>query len=170
MATLFNYVGPDSIRLAARSSPRGTLITSPALLADWMQTHRDDDRGWVTYTISENGNLLIAPRRSEHVACAGGGPVQAAGEMRFGPHGEVLEVTNNSTGFCPAEDCWSAVESALNAAGLRHPGEFTFVAVFRRCTRCESRNLVKDDWFVCAICSADLPRNWNFELGSAAPC
>ncbi|MBM4356144.1 MAG: hypothetical protein FJ109_20525 [Deltaproteobacteria bacterium] len=164
MMRLFHYVGPESIRIAARSSPAGCKIDSTTALANWWRENRDDERGWVTYTITANGDLLIAPRRSEHVACAGGGPVRAAGEMRFGHQSDVLEVTNNSTGFCPAEDCWPAVHSALEAAGLRHPGGFTFVAIFRRCPKCGGRNLVKDDWFVCALCDAELPLTWNFEL------
>lgn len=164
MVALFNYVGPVAIRLALQGAPTGMRINSANTLADWLRHHKDDDGGWVTYVISADGNLLIAPRRSEHVACAGGGPVLAAGEMRLDSKGVVTEVTNNSTGFCPAEDCWPAVRSALDSAGLEHPGEFTFVAVFRRCSRCGSRNLVKDHWFVCAICNADLSPTWNFDV------
>ncbi len=170
MTPLFQYVGPDSIRVAAQSSPAGYRIESGTALATWWRDHRDDEHGWVTYTIAANGDLSIAPRRSEHVACAGGGPVRAAGEMRFSRDGDVLEVTNTSTGFCPAEDCWPAVQSALDAAGLRHPSGFTFVAVFRRCPKCSARNLVKDEWFVCELCNADLPRTWNFEPGSTTSC
>jgi transcription initiation factor TFIIIB Brf1 subunit/transcription initiation factor TFIIB len=33
---------------------------------------------------------------------------------------------------------------------------------FRRCPACGERNIVKDDWFVCGVCGADLPTVWNF--------
>lgn len=167
MSSLFPYVGPDAIRIDAQRSPAGRRIASRSTLADWQRGQLNDDDGWVTYTISASNDLSIAPRRSEHVACAGGGPVRAAGEMRFDLEGDVVEVTNNSTGFCPAEDCWPAVQAALDAAGLRHPGAFTFVAIFRRCPACSERNLVKDDWYVCELCNAELPRKWNFDDGPA---
>lgn len=35
----------------------------------------------------------------------------------------------------------------------------------RLCLGCGERNLVKDDWFECAMCGAELPALWNF--GSA---
>jgi hypothetical protein len=107
----------------------------------------------------------LAPRRSEHVACAGGRDVLAAGEIRLDGACAVAEVTNNSTGYCPPEDCWEAVRLALDAAGMQHPSGFTFVAHFRRCPRCRERNLVKDDWYVCAMCDAELPFEWNFGDG-----
>jgi hypothetical protein len=34
----------------------------------------------VTFAIDAKGSLRVADRRSEHVACAGGGPVLSAGE------------------------------------------------------------------------------------------
>jgi len=43
-----------------------------------------------------------------------------------------------------------------------HPGWFTTEIVFRRCERCDQRNVVKDDWFVCDVCGAGLPERWNF--------
>ena len=30
------------------------------------------------------------------------------------------------------------------------------------CPRCGERNVVKDGWFVCGVCGADLPAGWNF--------
>jgi DNA-directed RNA polymerase subunit RPC12/RpoP len=118
--------------------------------------------GWATYVVDLAGRLLVAPRRTEHVACASGEPVLAAGEIRFAADGEVVEVSNNSTGYCPAEDCWASVRAALENAEIRHPAEFTFAARFRRCPRCGERNLVKDDWYSCALCEAELPSVWNF--------
>jgi hypothetical protein len=50
-------------------------------------------------------------RRSEHVVCAGGGLVRAAGELRFElRHGSVVvaEASNQSTGYCPEPQSWTA--------------------------------------------------------------
>jgi hypothetical protein len=119
----------------------------------------------LTFVIDVGGILRLAPRRSEHVACAGGGPVLSAGEMTFGlgPDGwEVTEVTNLSTGYCPEADSWPAVARALDRTGVAHPGRFTDEFIFRRCPRCDGRNVVKDGDYTCAICGEALPSQWNF--------
>ncbi|RKH95581.1 hypothetical protein D7Y15_41915 [Corallococcus sp. AB030] len=108
--------------------------------------------------------MRLAPRRSEHVACAGGEEVLAAGEIRFhrglaGP--SVTDVSNQSTGYCPDTTCWTAVEWAFAKAGLNPSAGFTHEAVFRRCTQCGEINLVKEAWCVCVFCEADLPATWN---------
>ncbi|HKI30800.1 MAG TPA: hypothetical protein VKA46_02830 [Gemmataceae bacterium] len=108
----------------------------------------------------------MADRRSEHVACAGGKLVLSAGEMffRLSASGvQVVEVTNQSTGYCPEPESWPAVASALDRIGMMHPGRFTQEVVFRRCPACGERTVVKDGWFVCGLCGADLPADWNFE-------
>ncbi|WP_229830298.1 hypothetical protein [Actinoplanes ianthinogenes] len=113
--------------------------------------------------MSPAGILLLAPRNSEHVACAGGAPVLAAGEISFrhddGWH--VDQVTNQSTGYCPEPSCWPAVAAALDAAGIRHDDAFTAEFTFRRCPACAAVNLVKEDVFLCDLCGADLPPGWN---------
>ena len=43
-----------------------------------------------------------------------------------------------------------------------HPGKFTRAFEFRLCEACNERNLVKDGWFVCSMCEAELPAEWNF--------
>ena len=77
--------------------------------------------------------------------------------------GEVVGVTNQSTGFCPRPQSWPAVARALERVGLKHPGEFTAIYEFRRCDGCGEINVVKDDWFVCDLCEAELNCEWNFE-------
>jgi hypothetical protein len=112
------------------------------------------------------GVLRLAPRRSEHVACAAGQPVLAAGEIGFVERGSVWsvgEVSNHSTGYCPDPDCWPAVAAALRLAGLASPPGFTSPVRFRRCPRCAERNLVKDGWLVCAHCDGPLPERWNVD-------
>jgi hypothetical protein len=128
----------------------------------WLERSVRLEGGWATFVVSLAGDLLVAPRRSEHVACAGGERVLGAGEIRFDLEGAIVEITNNSTGYCPPEESWDAVRVALDRAGLPHPGRFTLVVQFRRCTSCGERNVVKEGWYACAICDADLPREWNF--------
>lgn len=120
----------------------------------------------VTFVVLPDG-LWVADRHSEHVACAQGAPVHSAGEMTFAldrrrSSVEVVYVTNQSTGYCPEPESWPAVEAALDAAGIAHPGRFSAEMVFRRCPKCASTNIVKDECFACAVCGADLPREWNY--------
>ena len=158
----FQYVGPEETRIRSRSSPTGTPILSRAAIVQWLRSRGPGEEGWATYVVNVQGALVVAPRRSEHVACAGGEAVLTAGEICFEPSGALVAITNNSTGYCPSETCWDAVRLALDRAELPRPEAFTFVAVFRRCPQCSERNLVKDEWFVCAMCDAELPREWNF--------
>jgi len=158
MTRLYRYVGPpDILAKATRSSP-GTRIESVSDLAA-----RSQGQGLVgfTFVVDEHGSLLIADRRSEHVACAGGRPVLSAGEM-FVRGGEVVEIANRSTGYCPEPGSWPAVAAALDRAGIAHPARFTHEVIFRRCLSCQERCIVKDGWFVCAVCGTELPADWNF--------
>jgi hypothetical protein len=148
----YAYVGPAEIQRAVSDVPAGTVVRSAA---DLMIGEP------VTYVVGVDGMLRIAHRRSEHVACAGGGEVLAAGELTATRAG-VVDVSNQSTGYCPEPASWPAVARALDAAGIAHPGRFTVAVIFRRCDACGERNLVKDDWFECAICGAPLASEWNF--------
>jgi hypothetical protein len=144
-------------------------ISSSAPLLAWAywtgQCPGPDGLLAATFVIDEKGDLLLADRRSEHVACAGGGPVQSAGEMFFRVEvgrAELAEASNQSTGYCPEPESWPVVAAALNRTGVAHPGRFTTAVVFRRCGTCGERNVVKDCWFFCGVCGADLPAAWNF--------
>jgi hypothetical protein len=74
----------------------------------------------------------------------------------------VAEVSNQSTGFCPEPESWPAVAAALERIGVTHPGGVTIEIVFRRCEACGERNVVRDGWFACGLCGAELPAEWNF--------
>jgi hypothetical protein len=168
MARIYQYVGPDDIRERAATAPAGFPVRSAADVRAWAADtgQQPDRRGLiaVTFVVDEQGSLRVADRRSEHIACAGGGPVLSAGEMfiRLSAAGaQVVEVTNQSTGYCPEPESWPAVASALDAIGVPHPGRFTQEVVFRRCPVCGERNVVKDGWFICGLCGADLPEKWN---------
>ena len=164
----YQYVGPANIRDSAlASSPAGTPIRCVDDLLAWIAFRSSDaepDGSLIaTFTVDVAGVLLLAPRRSEHVACAGGGPVLSAGEITFSD-GDVSEITNQSTGFCPEPESWPTVATALDAIPVDRPDDFTMRVMFRLCRACNQRNIVKDGWFVCDLCGADLPEDWNFPV------
>ncbi len=152
----YHYVGPPEIALSASSPDACTVDTAETLLI-WLESPRT-----CTYVVTLAGQLRVAPRNSEHVACAGGMAVLAAGEITFAMPLAATQISNQSTGYCPEPECWPAVASALNAAGIPHPGGFTEALVFRRCAECGQINVVREENFVCAVCDAELPSGWNF--------
>lgn len=162
----YHYVGPPEIRDTARTQPSGNPIHSVDDLSAWLSadpTERTlDGSSIATFTVGVDQTLRVAPRRSEHVACAAGGPVLAAGEITIDRNCEVVEISNQSTGFCPEPESWMLVESVLNYIGIKHPGRFTSTVIFRRCPKCNERNIVKDSWYYCQLCDAKLPDTWNF--------
>ena len=162
----YAYVGRDDLAEAA-AARSGTEIRSTEDLARWLAAHAGEREGAAipaTFVVALDGFLRLASRRSEHVACAAGQPVLSAGEIFFapGPPGRAVAVSNQSTGYCPEPESWPAVAEAFERAGLQHPGQFTNAFIFRRCAACGQRNLVKEAVFTCAVCNADLPRDWNF--------
>lgn len=166
---LYHYVGPAAIRRRVEGHAVGRVVTTPADVLAWIREsgQERDHEGLVssTFVIDAEGRLRIEDYGSEHVACAGGGPVRSAGVAWFAATDRglvVARITNESTGFCPEPESWPAVESALDTAGIAHPGGFERPRIFRRCPACGQRNVVKDGWFHCAVCDARLPSRWNF--------
>jgi hypothetical protein len=167
--TRYRYRGPAELRDRPATEDR-TRVDTRAGLDRWLAGRAAGDRSEpFTFVVDVDGTLWLAPRRSEHVGCAGGGDVLAAGEMRFAPTGAgdwvVDEVSNQSTGYCPDLDSWSAVASALDRAGVGRPDGYTHPIVFRACPTCTATNVVRDGDYVCAVCGDDLPDRWN--LGEA---
>ena len=163
---MYRYVGPEEILALVRPGLGGHVVRSRADLAAWLTAQGAQERAEpFTYVVGTDGLLRVAPRRSEHVVCAGGEPVLAAGELTLSadpPLGAaVVAISNQSTGYCPDPDCWPAVAAALDRSGITRPPGLTDPVVFRRCPACGERNLVKDGFFVCALCDADLPTEWN---------
>lgn len=170
MPRLYPYVGPKEIADRASSSAPGTVVTSAAALAAWAQAAGPSNgRITATFVVDAESRLRLADRHSEHVACAGGARVLAAGEVTLCLHtGRVAveEISNQSTGYCPEPESWSAVAAALAAAGVEAPEGYTTELLFRRCPGCGQINVVKDRVLECAVCGSDLPSAWN--LGGAA--
>jgi hypothetical protein len=165
----YPYVGPDAIRDRHAGTAGGRVIASAVEMLAWLGDAERDHEGLhpAPFVIDAEGRLRLAPRRSEHVACAGGGPVRSAGEMFFAVDGKavaLVEVSNHSTRFCPEPESWPEVAAALERCGIANPGQFTAEVIFRRCPACGERNLVKASWYHCGICEAELPNFWNFQL------
>ncbi len=167
MPCQYKYVGPPEILARSRSAPKGVPITSVDDLRAWLNAagHSPDSQIVATFVIDVDGCLRIANRRSEHVACAGGEAVLSAGEIGFqvGDEIEVVDVSNQSTGYCPEPESWPQVALALDRIPLDHPRKFTHEIVFRRCPSCDQINIVKDGWLVCLACGKELPKQWNLE-------
>ncbi|MFC4053982.1 hypothetical protein ACFOY4_30175 [Actinomadura syzygii] len=165
MPAEYEYVGPSEILAAVRAGSEGVRIASGGDFAVWVAARGEDELAEpFTFVVGLDGVLRLAPRRSEHVACAGGRPVLSAGEISFvlgDGRPRVDEISNQSTGYCPDPASWPAVGEALDRAGLPHPGQFTDSIIFRRCPECGERNLVKEGHFFCAVCGAELPSTWN---------
>ncbi|MFI8826052.1 hypothetical protein [Streptomyces sp. NPDC053431] len=165
----YGYIGPPEIRRAVgRDHPGAPPIRTAADFSAWAAEQSAADLAEpFTYVVDDEGHLRLAPRRSEHCACAGGGSVRAAGEITWtrGTAGgwAAAEVSNLSTGYAPDPECWPSVAAALDALALAHPGAFTYPALFRRCPTpaCATLNLVRDEDFVCAACGSELPKTWN---------
>lgn len=163
----YTYVGPDSLAHLAHSGSPRVRVNTQASIQQWVRDTKQvvDDDGCVfaTFIVDTDGYLWIADRRSEHVSCARGHDVLSAGEILFRLNDDVTVeyTTNQSTGYCPQPESWSAVVTALRDAGFEPPSEFSKPFHFRRCNACDSINIIKDNSFECAICGADLPRVWN---------
>lgn len=113
----------------------------------------------LTYIVDETGALWVADRHSEHVACARGDPVLAAGEMTVDlSDGEiaVISATNQSTGYCPDPGCWSHLAEALDAVGVERPDGFESEFEFGRCESCAAIAIVKDGDRICVECGGAL--------------
>ncbi|KOU94044.1 MULTISPECIES: hypothetical protein [unclassified Streptomyces] len=163
----YRYVGPAGPLSLVRPGGRGCGIRSVADFEQWVSALPAQELAEpFTFVVDTAGVLRLAPRRSEHVVCAGGAAVLAAGEMGFSrPSGvwAVGEVSNQSTGYCPDVRSWQAVADALDAVGLGHPGGFTYAVVFRRCPGCRELSIVREEDFVCVFCEGPLPDRWNVD-------
>ncbi|MFE5804412.1 hypothetical protein [Streptomyces sp. NPDC056491] len=163
----YRYVGPAELRALIRPGAEGRGIRSAADFEDWISGRPGAELSEpFTFVVDAAGVLRLAPRRSEHVVCAGGGPVLSAGEMGFGRESGrwvVRTVSNQSTGYCPDAASWPAVADALATAGIGHPAGFTHEVVFRRCPACRELNIVREGDFVCVFCDASLPPAWNVD-------
>lgn len=161
---LYRYIGPAHLR--AQVSPGGEApLTTAAELGAWLREHPDAWREPVTFVVDAAGRLRLAPRRSEHVVCAGGEPVRAAGELQLargrGGRPQVAWASNQSTGYGPEPASFAALREAVERLDMEIPDGYEPAFDFRRCEACHQLALIKDDDWSCAACGEALPRAWN---------
>ncbi|MEU1466177.1 hypothetical protein ABZ467_37285 [Streptomyces sp. NPDC005727] len=163
----YRYVGPVELKAAVRPGSGGCRIGSAADFGSWVAERSAVELAEpFTFVVGMDGVLRLAPRRSEHIACAGGAMVLSAGEIRFireAGRWAVGDVSNHSTGYCPDVSSWSEVARALDNVELGRPSGFTHEVVFRRCLGCQEHNIVREEDFVCVFCGSDLPEAWNVD-------
>ncbi|MEU6633331.1 hypothetical protein ABZ905_34335 [Streptomyces parvus] len=163
----YRYVGPAELKAAVQPDSVGCRIGSAADFDGWIAERSAAELTEpFTFVVGTDGVLRLAPRRSEHVACAGGDTILSAGEIGFLREADrwaVSEISNQSTGYCPDISSWSEVARALDDVGLERPSGFTHEVVFRRCPDCQENNIVREDDFVCVFCGGDLPETWNVD-------
>jgi hypothetical protein len=166
----YRYVGPEDIQAMAPELPLRVCIERAEDVRRWIKEAEPilaaDRSVTATFVITTDSKLWIADRHSDHVHCARGEAVLSAGEITFTIEKDCVEiaaVTNQSTGYCPEPDSYTAVAAALGKAGLAYPDGFTSSFLFRRCPSCRAINLVKDDWFYCGVCRGPLPTERNIE-------
>ncbi|MEV0557468.1 DUF5959 family protein [Streptomyces sp. NPDC050597] len=163
--TTYAYVGPEDIWEAVRPGGGGARIRTPADLDAFLSARPADELAEpFTFVVDASMTLRLAPRRSEHVACADGKPVRAAGELGFTRTASGWAVTyasNQSTGYCPDPESWRSLAAALTRVGVDRAGDrtggYTHPITYRRCPSCAEWNSVQEAHFVCALCDADLP-------------
>jgi hypothetical protein len=105
----YRYLGPADLR--------GQVVAVEAVAVDafqsldgWLAARDPGERGEpFPFVASLDGLLRLAPRRREHVTLAGVRDVLAAGQIAFvsaEASWRVVEVTNQSTGYCPDPHAW----------------------------------------------------------------
>ncbi len=161
-------MGPNDLLELIKTVGKGNKISTSKDVMCWVgeteQVLDYDNAVIATYVVDLRNNLLVADRHSEHVVCAGGENVLSAGEITFcidDSRVKVVEVTNQSTGYCPKPESWSTVKNALIAANIDRPNNFTRKFIFRVCEKCNLLNVVKEEWFVCVQCNEELNKLWN---------
>lgn len=166
---LYTYVGAEEIKNSLDLSLTGFSIHKLQDIEGWIKaTNQELRHGSVTatYVVNEKGELLLSDRHSEHVMCAGGNKVLAAGEITFEVEKHEISVsgiTNQSTGYCPRPACWQSVNAALKLININYPAYFTQAYEFRYCTHCTNINLIKEQIFECVVCGANLDLEWNLD-------
>ncbi len=164
---LYWYCGPKKVYTESVGKPLGRRISNSTELVDFLLEQEGDvSRGIGTFSfiLSKAGELRLASRRSEHVACAGRRPILSAGEITFEQQKSEIcvdTITNQSMGYCPEPESWPAVEVALSEIAIPFPAYWTTAFQFRKCIQCGEHSILKDYDPFCPFCGTELPDHWN---------
>ena len=168
----YRYVGSSDLLENLPTNSGRVLLTATDVIIKWIketnQPYEYDNVVVATFIVDTDKQMWINDRRSEHVRCAHGGNVLSAGEITFEvdkDNVEVIEITNQSTGYCPEPESWWAVKEALQETDILFPANFTTKFIFRMCEKCGTKNIIKDDWYECGVCQEVLSSYWNFDKG-----
>lgn len=109
----YHYVGLPSVKSLFQQSSHRKCVRHAEDVVHWInevsEPASEDGTFTVTFIVDTEQQLWINERRSEHFVCAAGHDVLSAGEMTFAiekKQVEVVEVTNQSTGYCPEPESW----------------------------------------------------------------
>ena len=166
---MYKYIGSKDILKQVKPEQIGYPITSAKDILYWINNSAQEFNNQeitATFTIGQNYIFRLNDRRSEHVACAGGVDVLAAGEITFEVEQKqisISQITNQSTGYCPSPSSWKDINKVLSKLNIDYPEYFTQEFIFRVCAACGVINVIKDSFFVCIICNQDLPEDILFE-------
>ena len=165
----YRYIGSQDIIDNLPEKSARVCVTSAKDVLKWIKISKQSpeyDSCYVaTFIISTDGNLWINDRHSEHVLCANGENVLSAGEITFEVDKDELEIiaiSNQSTGYCPEPASWNSVAIALKDTKIPYPDDFTAKYTFRKCDKCGQKNIIKDEWYFCAVCDEPISKTWNF--------
>jgi len=171
MTKQYKYIGSQDIIDNLPEKSARVYVNAAKDILEWIKDSKQspeyDSCYIATFIISTDSKLWINDRHSEHVLCANGKNVLSAGEITFevGKNAiEIVAISNQSTGYCPEPDSWASVVIALRNTKIPHPDDFTSKFIFRKCDNCGQKNIVKDDWYFCAVCDAPLSQTWNFYI------
>jgi hypothetical protein len=167
---IYRYVGPENLLNLIHADICREAVENADSVLSWIrqtdQILNYDNSTTATYIIDTNEIMWICDRHMEHVVCAIGMPVLSAGEVTFrinNNHVEIPYITNQSTGFCPEPKSWIAVNKALKKTNIKHPNKFSVNFIFRLCTNCSTINIVKENFYLCAVCNHALEKQWNLD-------
>src|SRR5579859_4234121 len=169
MMRIYRHLNPGTVDAHPTNSSRARIGNAQDVIHWIRRTHQHietDGTVTATFIVDTDRYLWIADRHSEHAACAAGRDILSAGEITFSVSDlaiAVTLVTNQSLGYCPEPESWIAVATALQNAKIKAPDGFSAAFIFRRCSQCGATNVVKEGWFVCDVCAAELSKTWNFE-------
>ncbi|MFI8189396.1 hypothetical protein ACIF8T_11470 [Streptomyces sp. NPDC085946] len=169
--------GPEELRPPPGPAAGGRAVRCPAGLGARPAECGAAERGAAERGAAERAEplaLLVAadglprpaPRRSGHVARAGGRTVPAAGRTVFRRTGvgrTAHAAGNHPPGHCPdpAPDSWHAVARAPARAGAGRPRGSAHAVAPRRRTRCRERGDVRGGGPVRVLRGSDLPPERN---------
>lgn len=174
MGRLFPYRGPSRLVPASGARPAGVVVETALQFADLAddpsQERLGDGSVAFTYVVDQSNSLRVANRRSEHVVCAGGEPVLAAGELFVTPGRKgswVVRASNFSNGYMPSEDSFMALKLALERARLPAPKGFDPAIAYRYCGRCMEAVIAETG--ACRVCQAALALKWDLDASVFEP-